>query len=217
MLINADFSARALVTPGQYEWVASPQAGVERVMLDRIGEEKARATSIVRYAARSRFPGHHHPGGEEILVLSGTFSEDNSHYPAGWYLRSPPGSSHVPFSDEGAVIFVKLRQMDPGEKQSVRIDTHDPANWITLKDRESCPLFASETEKVSMERLPARTHVFSGEVDGAEILILEGSLQEGSQIYEQGSWVRLPPGSYPDLITGHANTMFYLKTGHLSI
>ena len=217
MLINADFSARALVTPDQYEWVASPQVGVERVMLDRIGEEKARATSIVRYAPRSRFPGHRHPGGEEILVLSGTFSEDDSHYPAGWYLRSPPGSSHVPFSDEGAVIFVKLRQMAASENQAVRIDTHDPANWITLADRESCPLFANKTETVSIEQLPAHAHVFSGNVDGAEILILQGSLQEGSQIYEQGSWIRLPPGSYPDLITGHGNTTFYLKTGHLSI
>ena len=76
MLVNADFSRAVIVEPGQYEWVASPQAGVERMMLDRIGEEKARATSIVRYAADSRFPPYAHPGGEEILVLSGTFSDE---------------------------------------------------------------------------------------------------------------------------------------------
>src|SRR3546814_4407076 len=97
MFINADFSLRAVVASHQYQWVASPQAGVERVMLDRLGGEQARATSIVRYAPSSRFPRHQHPGGEEILVLSGTFSEGNNHYPAGWYMRNPPGSSHQPF------------------------------------------------------------------------------------------------------------------------
>ena len=33
-------------------------AGVERQMLDRVGEEVARATSIVRYAASARFSAH---------------------------------------------------------------------------------------------------------------------------------------------------------------
>ncbi|WP_200813829.1 cupin domain-containing protein, partial [Mycobacterium avium] len=50
MLINADFTRRAIVASQQCQWVASPQDGVERVMLDRVGAEKARATSLVRYA-----------------------------------------------------------------------------------------------------------------------------------------------------------------------
>jgi|TARA_A100001518_G_C1227182_1_gene79618 anti-sigma factor ChrR (cupin superfamily) len=129
MRINADFSRRASLAPEDHEWVKSPQNGVERVMLDRIGEEKARATSLVRYAPNSYFPHHLHPGGEEILVLSGTFSADDTHYPAGWYVRNPPASGHRPYSDEGAVIFVKLRQMSPDEAQHVAIDTHDGANW----------------------------------------------------------------------------------------
>ena len=96
MLINADFSRRVFVPGDTWDWVASPQAGVERVMLDRIGGEQARATSFVRYAPGSEFPAHDHPGGEEILVLSGTFSEDGKDFPAGWYLRSPPGSAIAP-------------------------------------------------------------------------------------------------------------------------
>lgn len=68
MLINADFSRRAVVVPRQYQWVSSPQGGVERVMLDRVGAEKARATSIVRYAPGSHFPPHQHPGGEECRI-----------------------------------------------------------------------------------------------------------------------------------------------------
>ena len=50
MFVNPDFSCRAVVTTDQHRWVASPQLGVERVMLDRLGGERARATSLVRYA-----------------------------------------------------------------------------------------------------------------------------------------------------------------------
>ena len=113
MQINVDFTQPALVHPQQHQWVASPQAGVERIMLDRTGAERGRATSIVRYAPDSRFPHHQHPAGEEILVLSGVFSEGDHHYPQGWYLRNPAGSGHAPHSAEGAVIFVKLGHLPP--------------------------------------------------------------------------------------------------------
>jgi anti-sigma factor ChrR (cupin superfamily) len=39
MEINADFSQRAVVHAAQLPWVPSPIAGVERHMLDRIGDE----------------------------------------------------------------------------------------------------------------------------------------------------------------------------------
>lgn len=111
MLIHSDFSKPVILNSDQYDWVPSPQHGVERVMLDRIGAEKARATSIVRYAKLSSFPSHQHPQGEEILVLSGTFSEQGVDYPAGWYLRNPDGTSHQPSSLDGTIIFVKLRSV----------------------------------------------------------------------------------------------------------
>ena len=69
------------------EWIASPAGGVDRKMLDRIGDEKARATSIVRYAADSAFPEHEHPLGEEFYVLEGVFSDEHGDYPAGTYVQ----------------------------------------------------------------------------------------------------------------------------------
>jgi anti-sigma factor ChrR (cupin superfamily) len=93
--------------------VASPQAGVERVMLDRVGEEKARATSLVRYAPRSEFPPHAHPGGEEILVLEGVFEDEHGAYPAGTWMRSPHLSTHHPFSTNGCTIWVKTGHLAP--------------------------------------------------------------------------------------------------------
>ena len=47
--------------------------GVERRMLDRIGDEVARATSIVRCAPGSHFSPHTHTGGEEFIVIEGVF------------------------------------------------------------------------------------------------------------------------------------------------
>ena len=61
---NADFSQRVVIRPADYEWVDSPMPGVERMMLDRIGDEVARATSLVRYAPGSTFSAHVHSRGE---------------------------------------------------------------------------------------------------------------------------------------------------------
>ena len=189
MLVNADFSRAVVITPDQYHWVASPEAGVERMMLDRIGDEKARATSIVRYAAGSEFPRHVHPAGEEILVLSGTFSDEGGDYPAGWYLRSPPGSSHRPFSHPGAVIFVKLRQMQADDDHTVRIDTQP---WQHLQGWAELSLFSGPAERVVLRRLEPGEPLFGARIDSAELLVLTGALHFEGNACPPGSWIRLP-------------------------
>ena len=222
MLINADFTCRASLAPEHYQWVSSPQNGVERVMLDRVGAEKARATSIVRYAPDSYFPHHLHPGGEEILVLSGTFSADNIDYPAGCYLRNPPNSGHQPYSKEGAVIFVKLWQMPAAEARYVAIDTNDAANWQKQGNRDVCHLFSDASEQVSLQRLDANEVLFTEAVKGgAEILVLDGELIDGeliedAQIYTRGGWIRLPVDALTPIKAGEYGATVYLKTGHLS-
>jgi len=217
MLINADFSKRAQITLDEYQWVASPQQGVERVMMDRVGEEKARATSIVRYAPGSYFPVHEHAGGEEILVLSGTFSEGDEHFPEGWYLRNPPGSSHQPSSCEGAVIFVKLGQMPANETRSVRINTRDSASWQYQNGRETCALFSDANEQVSLQRLKANDEVVSEKIDGTEILLLEGELMVADKLFGTGSWIRLPAGEKTEIFAGNHGATIYIKEGHLAI
>ncbi len=216
MLINADFSRRASVTADEHQWIKSPQEGVERVMLDRIGAEKARATSLVRYAPDSYFPHHLHPGGEEILVLSGTFSADDDDYPAGWYLRNPPTSGHQPHSREGAIIFVKLRQMTTTETHTIAIDTNDDSNWHTKDNREICSLYADDREQVSLQRLSTHQALFADTVTGgAEILVIKGNLIDAGQTYSQGSWIRLPVDTESQIQAGSEGVTIYLKTGHL--
>jgi anti-sigma factor ChrR (cupin superfamily) len=69
MEINADFCRRVAVHAARLPYVPSPMAGVERRMLDCIGDEVARATPIVAYAPGSYFSAHTHGSGEEFLVL----------------------------------------------------------------------------------------------------------------------------------------------------
>ena len=128
MNINSDFKLKAVINTHDVDWVQSPVQGVERKFLDRIGDEVARATSIVKYSPNSVFTEHTHGGGEEILVLEGTFSDEHGDYPAGTYLRNPPQSSHSPFSKDGCTLFVKLRQFHSADDATVQIDT-TRASW----------------------------------------------------------------------------------------
>jgi ChrR Cupin-like domain len=94
--INSDFAQRVVVHSAQIPWIASPIVGVDRRMLDRIGDEVARATSVVRYAPKSRFSAHVHGGGEEFLVLDGVFQDEHGDFPVGSYIRNLPTSSDTP-------------------------------------------------------------------------------------------------------------------------
>lgn len=215
MLVNADFSQLAIVTPDRQNWVHSPGKEVERVMLDRLGGESGRATSLVRYRPGAGFPRHGHPGGEEILVLSGTFSDEHASYPAGWYLRNPPGSQHQPHSRVGAVIFVKLWQMQPTERGAVRIDTRDPRSWQHRDGQEVCSLFDDGVEATRLQSCPPGAALAGDHPGGCEILVLRGELIVGGAACASRSWIRLPPRWRTRIDTGAAGATVYVKTGHL--
>lgn len=107
MELHADFRQRAVLDSNALEWAPSPMAGVERRILDRRGEDVARATSLVCCAPGSHIEPHGHPGGEEIVLLDGVFQDKHGTYPAGSWLRNPPGSVHRPRSEAGCTIWVK--------------------------------------------------------------------------------------------------------------
>lgn len=216
MQLNADFSQRALIRPADSPWVASPMPGVERRMLDRIGEEVARATSIVRYAAGSRFNEHHHPGGEEFLVLDGVFSDERGDYPAGTYVRNPIGSHHAPFSREGCTIFVKLMQFDEADDQPVVIDSTQ-AQWRPglVPGLQVLPLHQHGTEHVALVRWTPGTYFNAHRHwGGEEILVLEGTFQDEFGDYPAGSWLRSPHLSQHTPFS-EAGCLIWVKTGHL--
>jgi quercetin dioxygenase-like cupin family protein len=177
--IHADRNRDALVDGGAQPWMPSPERGVERCMLERIGDEVALATSIVRYGPRTRFPSHVHTLGEEFLVLSGTFSDQHGDYPEGTFVRNPPGSAHAPHSADGCVIFVKLRQMQPDETESVRVFPADRA-WARdgAAGVERAPLYRNQRISVSLLRLAAGAELPARDVArGAELFVVSGSVE----------------------------------------
>ena len=216
MQLNADLARPALVDSGTLPWVASPMAGVERRMLERDGEEVARATSLVRYAPGSSFAPHTHGAGEEFLVLEGVFSDETGDFPAGFYVRNAPGSRHTPSSAPGAVILVKLRQMPPEEKLSLRCDTREAALWrADGAGREEALLFDAPWERVVMLRLaPGYAGRREALARGGEFFIVSGDLVLEGKTHGAGTWLRLPAGSHITLASP-GGALLYRKSGHL--
>jgi anti-sigma factor ChrR (cupin superfamily) len=216
MQLNADFSQRALVRTDDSPWVASPMPGVERRMLDRIGKEVARATSIVRYAADSHFSAHQHPGGEEFLVLEGVFSDECGDYPAGTYVRNPIGSSHAPFSRDGCTILVKLMQFAEDDREHVVIDSNR-AEWRQglVPGLQVLPLHQHGTEHVALVRWAPGTYFNAHRHwGGEEIFVLEGTFQDENGDYPAGSWLRSPHLSQHTPFS-EQGCLIWVKTGHL--
>lgn len=217
MLLNTDVSRRVVIHTEETPWLDSPLPGVQRRMLERDGEEVARATSIVRYAPGSSFSAHSHGLGEEFLVLEGVFSDEHGDYPPGTYVRNPPGSRHSPHSRDGCALFVKLRQMDVEDRQFVRVDTAStPWSPGSEPGLLVMPLHAGERETVALIKLEPgtcleRRHHPAGE----EIWVLEGVLEDDAGAYPKGTWLRNPPGSSYAL-RSHVGCVFYTKTGHLT-
>lgn len=150
------------------------------MMLDRVGDEVARATSLVRYAPGSSFPEHWHDGGEEIYVMAGEFGDEHGLYPAGTYVRNPIGTRHTPkVGPQGAMIWVKLHQFDPD-------------------DTRHCVIEQAKGELHRFKTLKVDLQAWKGflKVDplGDEIFILKGTVDALGQTFPAGSWVRLPAG-----------------------
>ena len=216
MRVNSDFSQRVVIRPEDYAWVPSPAGGVERMMLDRIGDEVARATTIVRFAPDSWFEAHTHGGGEEFLVLEGVFSDETGDYPAGTYVRNPIGTRHTPHTTPGCTILVKLHQFDETDTAQFHIDTTSAAFRDGLVEGLSVlPLHSAANENVALVRwAPGTRFQPHSHWGGEEIFVLEGTFQDEYGDYPVGTWLRSPHLSQHTPFSDEG-CLIYVKTGHL--
>jgi len=218
MKILADFSQRVVVHSQTLDWVASPMPGVDRRALDRVGEEVARATSIVRYAPGSEFSPHVHTGGEEFVVLEGGFQDEHGDFPQGSYIRNPPQSKHKPGSQNGCIIFVKLWQFQPQDRTHVRLQTQymGSVKHATFKGLAITPLYKDDYEDVSLLHFEAGANMQISAMGGAELLVLEGEVSEQSDVLVKHSWLRLPINTDLNITAGKQGAKVWLKLGHLT-
>lgn len=214
MKVNADFDKDVQLDTETMAWVASPMAGVERKMLDRVGEEVARATSIVRYAPQSHFSPHTHNGGEEFFVLDGVFQDEHGDYPTGTYVRNPPTTKHTPSSDDGCVIFVKLWQFNPDDRdqfqKNMSAELPAPIDGVA-----TTVLFEDAREHVSYTQLDPDTATTLSAEGGIELFVLHGSLSNDHTSLTKGTWLRLPIGQSWQGCAGKEGACFWMKSGHL--
>lgn len=214
--LRMDFDRFEVVDTGALPETPAPVAGITRRMIERDGGEVARATSIVRYAPGASFPAHVHDLGEEILVLEGSFSDEHGTYGTGTYVRSPPGSSHHPRTDEGCLLFVKLRHLLPDDQTRVVIDTQkgtwQPGVVLGLMNQLLAMHGSERTVLVRWApgtQVPEHTH---GTVE--ETLVLEGEIRDASHHYPAGTWFRAPRGSTHAPYSPNG-ALILIKVGHV--
>lgn len=212
---NLDFSQVVVIRSQDQAWQDSPAAGVKRIPLEREHAESGHVSSIVQYAPGSKFSMHEHPGGEEIYVLEGVFSDEHGDYPAGTYIRNPAGSKHAPFSKDGCTLFVKLNQFAQGDEQQVVINTNDQP-WLQGQGGLTVqPLHEFQGHSTALVHWPAgerfAPHKHWG---GEEILVLKGEFKDEYGSYPKGTWIRSPHLSqhFPFV---DEETIIMVKVGHL--
>lgn len=214
-MFNMDFNKQVVIETAKLDWEPSPMAGVKRKRMAFEEVERGHATSIVEFEAGSSFRPHGHPLGEEILVLEGTFSDQEGDFTAGTYIRNPEGFSHAPFSEEGCIILVKLHQFLPEDSKQVRIDTRNTEFLPGQGNLEVLPLHEFGTEHTALVRWPAgERFVPHRHMGGEEIYVISGTFIDEHGRYPAGSWIRSPHLSehHPYV---EEDTLIFVKTGHL--
>jgi len=156
-------------------------------------------TTIVRYDKGSSFPEHPHPQGEEIFVLEGIFSDSRGDHKVGTFLLNPEGFVHAPFSKDGCIIFVRLRQY-AGERPQRALNTSE-AVWEKTSEHPGITkitLFRQDPFKDISELQKWQPGVDLGKrisENVREIFVVDGEFSDEEAIYPQGTWLLLPPGS----------------------
>lgn len=215
MHLNADYSQRIVLNHHDLSWTASSRPGLERRMLDRMGDELARATSVVRYQAGARFEAQMHEFGEEILVLDGVFSDESGDYPPGTYIMNPPGSSHAPRSDSGCLLFVKHRHLGPDQQEREVVNTRT-AHWHQglVPGLTVMPLMRQGQGSTLVRWAPQTFFNPHRHFGGEEIFVVDGVFEDEHGRYPSGSWIRSPHMSMHQPFSKEGCTIF-VKTGHL--
>jgi len=230
--LNSEKSEMQLVKVCEVEWVETSQAGgVHRKMIERLGGEVARATTVVKFDPDQAFPRHSHAGGEEFLVLEGVWRDDYGSFSKYSYIRNYIGSGHTPsIGPEGCIILVKLRQMSllsENEPEHRNWPELTPAKIWAIGEPYSSDkakrlaLFSSELEKTAV-------HVWSNNssitleipANGMEIFVVDGVFSSDLGIHDKWSWCRIPNDSNANIKfevkTQDAETYVWTKEGHLA-
>lgn len=215
--VNADLSSPAVVCSARMDWQPSPSGTVWRKPLYREGGEYGPVTSVVRYAPEGGFRPHPHPAGEEILVLSGVFSDEHGDYPSGTWMLNPEGYVHAPYSDPGCELLVRLRQYPGIGRARCQVNTRT-ASWLAggVKGLSVLPLYHETAfpEFLTLARLAPGVSLPTLSLQSSvEYFVLEGSLRNGEELHAAGTWLRLPP-RIEHTLSSPEGVRYYVRLAH---
>ncbi|MDJ0798813.1 MAG: cupin domain-containing protein [Calothrix sp. MO_167.B12] len=214
--INNNLLTHAAVLPTSLIWYQTTFTGIWFGCFESDHETQDHpVTMLTRFDAGGFFPLHGHPGGEEILVLQGNFADETGVYPPGTYMLNPEGFIHLPYSDEGCLTFVKLRQHGGKTRQRVKTNIYDSPwqssqnpqiEFTTLYQQMGYP------EKIWVERWQPGTKLSNVvETEIKEIFVIEGTVTDNNGNYPTGSWLRYPP-NYSYNLASETGCLIYVKT-----
>jgi ChrR Cupin-like domain len=183
-----------------------------------------------RCVPSSKFPAHTHVGGEEFLVLEGTFKDQGGAYPAGTYVRNPIGSEHEPWVDEdGCIIMVKLLQMAEDREGCVaplyvdlakaRTEDSNDVSYGQVSELYRNDQTGEVVEVCWLEADRTFNTDWRSDHGGEELFVVDGSINLAEEEFRRWDWLRFPVGSTkerPTLKSGPNGALVYRKTGHLT-
>ena len=208
-MLNSNMSIAAVVYAGTMDWQTSPSATVSRKRFHLVGEaETGQVTSLVQYNPGASFPAHAHPGGEEILVLKGIFSDETGDWPKGSYLLNPEGFTHAPYSKAGCRLLVKLRQYP--DLQPVRLAL-DSLKTAEIDGVNAKMLHSNVIEKTIVAQLDEGQVITRKCEGGCEGFVLAGKVKVNGADLGQYDWFRFPDGDSVRIISQGCS--LYLKFG----
>ncbi|WP_218616889.1 cupin domain-containing protein [[Phormidium ambiguum] IAM M-71] len=214
--IHRDLHIHASVLPTSLIWHQTNFTGILFGCFESDEEvQEHPVTMLTRFEPGGFFPLHGHPGGEEILVLEGNFQDETGVHPPGTYMLNPEGFNHHPFSNEGCLTFVKLRQHGGKTRQQVRTNIFElPWQTGTVAEIEVQPIYeqVGYPEKVWIERWQPGTKLSEVvETELKEIFVIQGTWSDDFGDYPTYSWLRYAPNC-PYSPASKDGCLIYVKT-----
>ncbi|MBD2437123.1 cupin domain-containing protein [Nostoc sp. FACHB-110] len=214
--INHDSFSRAAVLSNSLTWYKTLHTGILFGCFESDQDVQSHpVTMLTKFEPGGFFGLHGHPGGEEILVLQGNFQDETGVHPPGTYLLNPEGFIHRPYSDEGCLTFVKLRQHGGKTRRQVRVNIFELPWQAGIIPEIKVKLLYEQMdypEKVWIEQWQpgtALSNVVENEVK--EIFVIEGTWSDELGDYPAYSWVRYSPHC-PYSPASKNGCLIYVKT-----
>ncbi len=212
--LNDNFSLPVIVKTSLYDWSIKNKTEIVRKRLESINVDGPKLTTLVQYPPGLTFKKCSHNRGEEFLVLSGDFSNNNHVYGSGSYVRNPPGTKFTSATRHGCLLLFKTGQFQKMDLTRLTVTRREYDHlWVSTGEpgvsRVELHQFLDESVNLYQIR-PQCWITFKQCTQGIEVFIYEGLVTVAGVEYTTGTWFRYPPHSQIKIVAT-SNTCLFVK------